>query len=122
MFNKRRLTPTEIDEARALLAKGWTYSRIAEKFGVDRETVKRPLDPEWAEKRRLGVRKNRQERGYSTSHGKLTRQPESYGSIRADVAARLAEIPTDTRSFTAQFFGDPIPGDPRRPWRKEPRA
>jgi hypothetical protein len=27
-----------------------------------------------------------------------------------DVAARLAEIPPDTRSLTARVFGDPLPG------------
>ena len=27
-----------------------------------------------------------------------------------DLAARLAEIPADTRSFTARTFGDPLPG------------
>lgn len=28
----------------------------------------------------------------------------------ADVAARLAEIPPDTRSLTGRMFGDPLPG------------
>lgn len=28
----------------------------------------------------------------------------------SDVAARLAEIPADTRSLTARIFGDPLPG------------
>lgn len=33
---------------------------------------------------------------------------------RADVAARLAEIPDDRRSLTGQLMGDPLPGDCRR--------
>lgn len=35
---------------------------------------------------------------------------------REEAEARLAEIPEDTRSLTARMLGDPIPGDPRRPW------
>lgn len=45
---------------------------------------------------------------------------QRYGGSRIDervVAARLAEIPEDTRSLTARMMGDPIPNDPRRPWR-----
>ncbi len=33
---------------------------------------------------------------------------------RDEVAARLREIPADTRSITGVLFGDPIPGDRRR--------
>lgn len=45
---------------------------------------------------------------------------QRYGGSRIDehvVAARLAEIPEDTRDLTAKIMGDPIPNDPRRPWR-----
>ena len=31
-----------------------------------------------------------------------------------ELKRRKALIPEDTRDFTARFFGDPIPGDPRR--------
>lgn len=34
-----------------------------------------------------------------------------------EYAARLAEIPPDSRSLTARICGDPIPGDARRNWR-----
>lgn len=32
------------------------------------------------------------------------------GPRREELAARLAEIPADTRSLTARIFGDPLPG------------
>jgi len=34
-----------------------------------------------------------------------------------DIEARIAEIPTDTRSLTGKLLGDPIINDPRCPWR-----
>ena len=36
--------------------------------------------------------------------------PRSLNPPDEDVAARLAEIPPDTRDLTAQVFGDPLPG------------
>lgn len=37
--------------------------------------------------------------------------------LKRDVEQRLAEIPEDTRGITGRVFGDPIPNDPRCPWR-----
>lgn len=35
------------------------------------------------------------------------------------LAAHLAMIPEDTRDLTGRAFGDPIPGDRRRTWRRK---
>lgn len=38
--------------------------------------------------------------------------------VRADAAALANLIPkADPRSLTGQLMGDPLPNDPRRPWR-----
>lgn len=36
--------------------------------------------------------------------------PDRVRQYQADAAARVAEIPPDTRDLTARFFGDPLPG------------
>jgi hypothetical protein len=46
-----------------------------------------------------------------------TNRAERAGRVSPeDWAARIAEMPDDTRDFTARYFGDPIPDDPRRHW------
>lgn len=107
------LTSDQIEEARQLQARGWTFKRIGERLGCAFHTVKRVLDPDYAVKRRIQVREARQIREPSLPR-KTARENATAISIKADAAARLAEIPPDTRSLTARMFGDPIPGDPRR--------
>lgn len=47
--------------------------------------------------------------------GMYNRKAGDYQRVsREDFEARISEIPEDTRDLTAQFMGDPIPGDDRR--------
>lgn len=103
------LTSEQIEEARQLQARGWTIIRIAERLGCYRQTIKRVLDPEYAVKRRIQVREARQIREPSLPR-KTARENATAVSIKEDAAARLAEIPPDTRSLTARLAGDPLPG------------
>jgi hypothetical protein len=107
------LTSEQIEEARQLHARGWTFKRIGERLGCAFHTVKRVLDPEYAVKRRIQVRESRQIREPSLPR-KTARENATAVSVKEDAAARLAEIPADTRSLTQRLCGDPIPGDPRR--------
>jgi len=56
--------------------------------------------------------------GWRRPHRTRAHRPAEDGAPQAtmaeDAAARLAEIPPDTRSLTGRLMGDPIPGDRRR--------
>jgi AraC-like DNA-binding protein len=103
------LTSEQIEEARQLQARGWTIIRIAERLGCYRQTIKRALDPDYAVKRKIRDHHVRQIREPSLPR-KTARESATAISIKEDAAARLAEIPPDTRSLTARLAGDPLPG------------
>lgn len=94
----------------ALHAAGHREAMIAKRLGVTRDTVMRWIDPAWREKRNRMIAEARRRRGKVDASRILP------PGIRADIEARLAEIPPDTRDLTGRLLGDPIPGDPRRPW------
>jgi len=102
------LTLEQIEEARQLHARGWTFRRIGERLGCAFHTVKRVLDPDYAVKRRIAVREARQIREPSLPR-KTARENATAVSVKEDAAARLAEIPKDTRSLTGILCGDPLP-------------
>jgi hypothetical protein len=108
------LTPEQIEEARELLALGWSYPRIAERLGFNYEQVRRAIDADYAVNRRIQVRDNARQRRYKPEKRLAGRENASGASVKEDAAARLAEIPADTRSLTQRLCGDPIPNDPRR--------
>ena len=103
------LTLEQIEEARELHARGWTFRRIGERLGCAFHTVKRVLDPDYAVKRRIAVREARQIREPSLPR-KTAQESATAVSVKEDAAARLAEIPKDHRSLTGRLFGDPLPG------------
>lgn len=100
-------TPENIRRAVARFQAGATYKDIAREFGLSGCTMARIwVDPVYAEKRREQVRAMR--RDTSEVIQGLERE-ENYQTAR-DAAKRLAQIPADTRDFTARFCGDPLPG------------
>jgi hypothetical protein len=107
------LTPEQTTEATELFALGWSYRRIGERFGRNYEQVRRALDADYAVNRRIQVRDARQRR-YKPEKRLAGRENASGASVKEDAAARLAEIPPDTRTLTQRLCGDPIPNDPRR--------
>jgi hypothetical protein len=63
-------------------------------------------------------RRNQEQREISAAKKAAgLRHAATFSVTRIDFEARLAEIPRDDRCLTARLMGDPIPGDPRRPWR-----
>lgn len=91
----------------ALVDEGLSAAKIAEQLGVTSHTIRSWTNEEYAQRRREQI--NARRRG--------TRSPPSNvhqlepGRISADeAAARLREIPPDTRDFTARLLGDPLPG------------
>lgn len=108
---KIHLTQEQIEEASRLADAGWTPTRIGEKLGFHRQTVQRAIDSDWQEMRNWQVREARQRR-YKPGRRipKTDRENATSISVKEDAAARLAEIPPDTRSLTARLAGDPLPG------------
>lgn len=104
------MKPWDETEARALLAQGVSYSRLASLYGSTTTTVRCWLDPIYAAERRQRTNAARHLRRMDSGRiVPLVRLVEPRAPS-ADAAARLAEIPRDTRSLTGRIFGDPLPG------------
>lgn len=104
------MTPEQRDriaaEGRRLRQEGLSWRAIGRIFGVGDQTVRYWADPDRAQEVRAASASNRA--AGRKQGGRPSREDSAAG--RADVMARLAEIPPDTRSITARLFGDPLPG------------
>ncbi len=81
------------------------WPQVAKECGVSRDWLQRRLDPKFALRVRMYERDRQSLR--STQSGRPGRP---YPNMKEDAAARLAEIPPDTRDNTGRFCGDPLPG------------
>jgi hypothetical protein len=106
-----------IDQAKSLREAGLSWSKISKILGFNRDTLRIRVDPEFR------LKKAAEKREYSKAAFNLIRRSNAaYMScvtrgVRlsdAELNARRALIPHDTRDLTARICGDPIPGDPRR--------
>ena len=102
------LTAEQIAQAKELSVLGWSYSRIGERLGCHYGTIRLALDADYAVNRRIGARETRQRR-YKPEKRPAGRENASGASVKEDAAARLAEVPKDTRSLTGVLCGDPLP-------------
>lgn len=128
--------------ARRLRKQGTSWDKIGQVFGVTGDTVRIRLDPEYAERRRN--RNNARRRDVSERNSVLDCKERRLKEWRESSAAKkasgfrynegarahqadegwqsqIALMPRDTRSITATVLGDPVPGDPRCPWRPSSR-
>lgn len=90
------------------------WDRVASHCGVSHANgLRLLLDPAFRDKR------NATARAYGATYrsilksGGFSATVMAMGSDRVprdDIAARLAEIPEDTRTITGRLFGDPLPG------------
>ena len=94
-------TPATVAAMRRLYDQCGNYAEVARQFGISQVTAHRWIDPEYQR------RSNRRHREYY--HAAKPHVAEK-GPPEADLAARLSEIPPDTRDLTGRMFGDPIPG------------
>lgn len=90
---------------------------FAATVGVHQSTLRLKYDPAYkaSQTRKVAAWRRKQldnaaEVGVKAWNGKRVVEP----ATRADLAERVAEIPPDTRSLTAQIMGDPLPHDGRR--------
>lgn len=96
-----------IEKARGIMAGGETrWHTVARLCGLrDGIGLRTNMDPGW--------RKRRAEAQRTRDVSRLRADLDKDMPTRidpADVAARLAEIPPDTRTLTGFLFGDPLPG------------
>lgn len=107
-----RLTEEQIETARQLHSDGWTISRIRDRMGCCYHTIRRIIDPDYAVTRRIKVNEARHKRNASEARSlpprKTGRENATSINIKEDAAARLAEIPADTRTLTGRLAGDPL--------------
>jgi hypothetical protein len=95
-MSRRLLSADQLAEISQLAAQGWTLNRLAERFNCHHMTIRRALNPA------LYPMPGRPKT--------LKRENATPVALRQDFAARLTEIPPDTRSLTGKIFGDPLPG------------
>lgn len=93
--------------AKALQSSGFTVTEIAVELGIHRQTVRFLLDEE-AHQRSLA--KGREYQAKARVRFKESSSTNAVSSVhREDFAARIAEIPADTRSKTGVIMGDQLP-------------
>lgn len=107
-----KLTEDQIERARRLRNSGMTYVAIASRFGCGEQLIRVSLDPAYRavrnERAKVARRAERAEAKDRKSSTDIV--IEMRNAFKADAAARLAEIPKDTRDLTARIAGDPLPG------------
>ena len=112
-MSKRLLTDEQIVQARKHLDDGWTYARVAEKFGCHHMTIRRMVDDNYADRK--------EERAKQIVHEPLQAgRVADFRSVKAAAIERLADVPKDTRNLTARLLGDPLPGRSAWDQRKHP--
>lgn len=104
-----KLSNAQIDEARLLHRQGWNFVALSEKFGCDPKTVQRAVDVEYKHHRCMQVRDARLARQATKARNAKAGRENAMGmDAKDDAAARLAEIPEDTRTLTQRLCGDPL--------------
>ena len=104
------LTNAQVTEARRLIRGGMSKTAVAATLGCSFHALANGLDP------------GRQERSNDRKrHRTFHEGGEVHAPSKADLAARLAEIPDeDIRTVTARLMGDPHPNDKRLAGRSPP--
>ena len=85
--------------ARKLRAAGKSWADIGAHFGYHENTIRKRLDPDFADSRRLRY----------TAPALCMRAMEPR-LTPAEAERALATVPLDTRTIQARFLGDPLPG------------
>lgn len=97
-----------VKKGKYLLAQGMGIATIARRLNVGTDWIRRRIDPEWAEHKRHVWRKQY----LRNTNNTVARRSHvvTPGPDFALVRKLMAEIPEDTRDYTARHFGDPLPG------------
>lgn len=93
----------DVNLATRMRETGMSYTQIGAVFSLSPDTIHSRIDPEYRRKRQWQKSEKRQ---YLPSVPGVRASKVS----NDELAARLAEIPDDTRDFTGRAFGDPVFG------------
>lgn len=103
------MSPEAIKKARQMIQAGATWKAVGRELGCAADTVRRWLDPQWAEMRRKQVNEARLRKRLGNPVQR--EKPQSLRvAVKADAERAFAQVPPDTRDLTARIFGDPLPG------------
>jgi hypothetical protein len=107
------LSPETISEARKLIAKGYSWPKVAKFFGVSIEGLRRNLDHNYRDRRneRASISRRKIESGERRDVGDISlRGRVDKCDIPADVIADRDARARAPISMSAAFFGDPPQG------------
>lgn len=90
----------------AMRQEGVSWYGIGRALGICDKRARGIAEPDYRE-RRLVIEAER--RRWNRKPAKSV-MPRSFNPAPEDIAARLAEIPPDTRTLTGVICGDPLPG------------
>jgi len=114
----RSISSDQIAQARRMVKDGVPFNEIAAQFGCSAQTIQRNTVAAYKEKceqyaaRRKAKRddRKRSKAGKDNPGGGGASGVRTYAVSKEDIAARLAEIPADTRTPAQRAMGDPLPG------------
>lgn len=81
---------------------GAVVNQLAAQYGVNKETIKRVVDPEFAARRNA---QNNLARWMRRHHGS-----GKAVNLEQDAGRLMRQVPRDTRDLTGRLCGDPLPG------------
>jgi hypothetical protein len=103
------ISASELERARSMRAEGLTWEEIGRRLEYDCRSIRRRLDPEWAERTRK--RDRNYTRHYLSKQERVeTQHEQGPRHTPQEIAALRRLIPPDTRDLTARTFNDPLPG------------
>lgn len=108
MAISKEFIAAEVERLRAIHGH-CSWERLAREIGVTSDSVRRAVDPGYAERRNAQLHARRMAERPATAK-RINRVPDTSPELRRDAASRIAEIPKDTRSVTGRILGDPLPG------------
>ncbi len=98
--------PFDAAEAKRMIAAGQSLTQVARFYGTTVTTLHGWIDPAYAMHTRERINRTRMYKREMPAGAEVNYKPPR----AEDVAARLAEIPPDTRSLTQRLMGDPLVG------------
>ena len=102
MSEKREFTPEELEEAKTMRGRGFTWLELGSKFQCSPQTIRSAIDPEFKKARSVWEKKNVAKRR-EWKGGELVREEKEFMQLPLEVHP----VPTTLDQI---MFGDPLPG------------
>lgn len=102
------MTPAQVMQAKRWVAQGRNYAWMSKTFGCAPHTIRRAIDPEWAERRREQINQARRTRALEKAPSTIAVRPRP--QISQDVEAELERLRSLILTPNQSVLGDPLPG------------